>query len=181
MQFAAFHFAPAPTDKIGTRWSWGEYRYAFSRSPIVLSRQGTRSLSFLTVPAQEVSLLVFSPDGKILASGGHRREIRLWDVAFGEIRLWDVDTSRQIAVMPAPEGSVTALAFSPDGKTLASGSSWGKILIWDLASQRLISVIGEGRWQSSIDALVFAPDNITLASLAGGTVHLWDITGRTNR
>ena len=180
MQVAALHFQTTPTPKIRTHWSprrSGSYT-PFS-SEIVLNRQGASSLSFLTVPSHAVELLAFSPDGKILASGGHRREIRLWAVPFGEIRLWDVDTSRQIAVMPAPEGSVTALAFSPDGKTLASGSLWGKILIWDLASQRLISVIGEGRWQSSIDGLVFAPDNITLASLAGGTVHLWDITGRT--
>ena len=177
IQFATLYFATAPTDKIGTRWNWGEYRYAFGPSPIVLNRQGTRSLSFLTALAHEVSLLTFSPDEKTLASGGYRREIRLWDVAFGEIRLWDVDTSRQIAVMPAPEGSVTVLAFSPDGKTLASASSRGKILIWDLASRRLISVItGRG---GSIDTLVFAPDNITLASLASGAVHLWDITGRT--
>lgn len=181
MQFAAFRFTTAPTDKIGSRWSWGEYRYTFGPSPIVLNRQGTRSLSFFTVPAHEVTLLAFSPDGKTLVSGGYRREIRLWDVAFGEIRLWDVDTSRQIAVMRAPEGSVTVLAFSPDGKTLASASSRGKILIWDIASHRLLSVISPYRWEASINALVFAPDNITLASLAGGTVHLWDITGRTKR
>lgn len=178
MQFAAFHFATTPTDKIGSRWNWGGDRYTSSLSTIVLNRQGTRSLSFLIVPAHAAKALAFSPDGKTFTSGGYRREIRLWDVAYGEIRLWDVDTIRQIAVMPAPEGVVTALAFSPDGKILASGSSRGKILIWDLASRRLLSVIGTRGWQS---ALVFAPDNITLASLAEGTVRLWDIIGRTNR
>ena len=80
--------------------------------------------------------------------------------------------------MSAPGGGVIALAFSPDGKTLASGSWDGKILIWDLASRRLLSVISVGRWGPSINALVFAPDNITLACLASGAVHLWDITGR---
>lgn len=181
MQFAAFHFTTSPMEKIGSRWSWGEYRYTFSQPSIVLSRQGTHSLSFLTAPTHEVRSLAFSPDGKTLASNGYRRELRLWDVAFGEIRLWDIDAKRQIAVMPAPESRMTVLAFSPNGKTLASGSSRGKILIWDLASRRLLSVIRAHKWESDINALVFAPNNITLASLASGTVQLWDITGRTKR
>ena len=182
MQFAAFHFTTSPMDTIGSRWSWGEYRYTFSQPPIVLSRQGTGSLSFLTAPTHEVRSLAFSPDGKTLVSSGYRRDIRLWDVAFGEIRLWDVNTKRQIAVMPVPEGSITVLAFSPDGKTLASGSSRGKILIWDLASRRLLSIISASRWESDINALVFASDNITIASgHVNGTGQIWDITGRTKR
>lgn len=180
MQFATFYFGTAP-NKMGIRWNWIKDNDSRYLPPIVLSRQGTRSLSFFTVPMYRVMSLAFSPDGEILASGGYNYEDQLWDVAFAEIRLWDVDTSRQIAVMPAPGGGVIALAFSPDGKTLASGSWDGKILIWDLASHRLLSVISVGRWGPNINALVFAPDNITLACLASGTVHLWDITGRTNR
>ena len=186
MQSAAFHFTTTPTDKIGTRWSRGEHHYVRFPSTIVLNRQGTRSLSFFTASKHYVTALIFSPDGKTLVSGGYRLEgqlwDQLWDIPIGEIRLWDVDTKKQITVMPTPEGRITVFAFSPDGKTLASGSLRGKILIWDLASRRLLSVIRASRWQSSIDALVFAPDNITLASADDGeTVHLWDITGRTNR
>ncbi len=180
MQLATFYFATAPNE-MGIRWSWIRDNYPRALPPIVLNRQGTRSLSFFTVPMYRVMSLAFSPDGEILASGGYNYEDRLWDVAFAEIRLWDVDTDSQIAVMPAPGGGVIALAFSPDGKTLASGSYDGKILIWDLASRHLLSVISASRWELSINALVFAPDNITLACLAGGTVHLWDITGRTKR
>ena len=186
MQFATFHFiSELTTDEISIRWSRkGGQVYTPFPPPIVLNRQGTRSLSFLTAPTHQVAALMLSPDEKTLASGGYRREIRLWDVAFGEIRLWDVDTSKQIAFMPAPGSSVTTSAFSPDGKVLAGGNQWfgeGTILIWDLEDRHLLSVIAtEHRY--GITTLVFAPDNITLASADdGGTVHLWDITGRTNR
>ena len=83
--------------------------------------------------------------------------------------------------MQAPMGRVNNLAFSPDGKTLASGMRRGNtILIWDVSNRRLLSVLTVPG--SDITALVFAPDSITLASVDHkGTVHLWDITGRTNR
>ena len=167
MQLATFYF-PTARNKMGIRWNWIRNNYPRDLPPIVLNRHGTRSLSLFTVPMYRVMSLAFSPDGGILASGGYNYENQLWDVAFAEIRLWDVDTSRQIAVMPAPGGGVIALAFSPDGKTLATGSWDGKILIWDLASRRLLSVISVGRSEPSINALVFAPDSITLACLAAG-------------
>ena len=185
MESAAFHFTTTPMDEIGTRWSRGEHDYARFPSAIVLNEQGTRSLSFFTAPKHYVMALIFSPDGKTLVSGGYRLEGQLWDqswdIPIGEIRLWDVGARRQRAFMQAPMGRVNNLAFSPDGKTLASGmSSQNTILIWDVSNRRLLSVLtGQG---SDITALVFAPDSITLASVDhNGTVHLWDITGRTNR
>ena len=185
MESAAFHFTTTPTDKIGTRWSRGQHHYVHFPSTIVLNRQGTRSLLFFTAPEHYVMALIFSPDGKTLVSGGYRLEDQLWDqlwdIPIGEIRLWDVDARRQRAFMQAPMGRVNNLAFSPDGKTLASGMSWrNTILIWDVSNRRLLSVL-TGH-ESDITALVFAPDSITLASVdRKGTVHLWDITGRTNR
>ena len=185
MQSAAFHFTTTPTDKVGTRWRRGKHHYVPFPSTIVLNRQGTSSLSFFTAPKHYVMALIFSPDGKTLVSGGYRLERQLWDqlwdIPIGEIRLWDVGTRRQRAFMHAPMGRVNNLAFSPDGKTLASGMSWrNTILIWDVSNCRLLSVLtGHG---SDITALVFAPNSITLASVdREGAVHLWDITGKTNR
>ena len=185
MQSAAFHFTTTPMDKIGTRWHRGEHDYVPFPSTIVLNKQGARSLSFFTAPKHYVMALIFSPDGKTLVSGGYRLEVQLWDqlwdIPIGEIRLWDVDTRRQRAFMQAPMGRVNNLAFAPDGKTLASGMSWrNTILIWDVPNRRLLSVLTGHK--EDITTMVFAPDNITLASVDDdGMVHLWDITGRTNR
>jgi len=74
---------------------------------------------------------------------------------------------------------VGTLAFSPNGKHLASDSQ--KILIWDLTSRQLISMIDTDS-HGDITALVFASDNKILASgNKYGAVHLWDITGQIKK
>jgi WD40 repeat protein len=60
--------------------------------------------------------------GGLLGSGGSDATIRLWDVA----------TGRQIATLKGHDNYVHAVAFAPDGKTLASGSRGKTIKIWDL-------------------------------------------------
>ena len=150
----------------------------FSRSPFVhdaiLNTYGFNALAF-------------SPDGKTLVTGGRNSGYRgldrgLYDIADAEIQLWDTNTGPPLHTFNSPGRSVSLLTFSPDGKTLASVGEawWNKIFIWDLENRRLLSIINTGK--RTIMALRFAPDSITLASgHTDGTVHLWDITGRTNR
>ena len=73
-----------------------------------------------------ISSLAFSPDGRTLASGDYKGEIRLWEVAGGGER----------ARLRGHRGPVWALAFSPDGTQLASGASDGAVLLWDIAGRR---------------------------------------------
>lgn len=83
-----------------------------------------------------VTSVEFSPDGKTLASGnsfmgGETRR----SAVTGEIRLWDMATGKNTAILQAGAGEgFLSLAFSPDGKLLASGSERGTIRVWDLST-----------------------------------------------
>ena len=57
----------------------------------------------------------------------------------GTVRLWDVATHQQIGnTFTGPTGTVWSVAFSPDGKTLATGSYDGTVRLWDVATHQQI-------------------------------------------
>src|SRR5262249_40972459 len=114
---------------------------------------------------------VFSPDSKMFAYSGysHFRDVALVDVASGKerfrIKKNDTDTS--------------TLAFSPNGKILASGTSqW--IQLWDVETgKELTSLPGHG---DTVWTAAFAPDGKTIATTGDKTVRFWDPrTGRELR
>jgi hypothetical protein len=91
----------------------------------------------------------------------------------GQVRLWDVTTGSQVGELKGHGKGITEVAFSRDGKLLASGSTNNTIRIWDLATKReLRTLIGH---TSTIESIDFSPDSRLLASAAddGGT-FLWD-------
>jgi WD40 repeat protein/serine/threonine protein kinase len=94
--------------------------------------------------------------------------------------LWRLcqDGSRQ--TLRGHTGTIWAIAFAPDGRTLASSSLDHSVCIWDLASQRRIGLLGLRAWGSA--SLAFAPDGKTLAiARVGRPVRLWDLAARCER
>ena len=70
------------------------------------------------------NVLIFSPDGTILVGSG----MEGWS---NPIKLWDVETGRDLGILSGHTEPVETLVFSHDGKTLASGSEDGTVLLWD--------------------------------------------------
>ena len=71
-------------------------------------------------------VLTFSPDGKTLLDP--KLDIGIWNSI---IQLWDVETRRDLGILSGHTEPVATLVFSHDGKTLASGSADGTVLLWD--------------------------------------------------
>ncbi len=113
--------------------------------------------------------LAFSHDGKTLAAtGGNWFNAR----SEGTTKVWDVETRRELATLRAHDGLHTALAFTPDGSTLATASDIGEITLWDLETFEERITLARGR--TEIDCLAFAPGGSAL--LSGSTdesITIW--------
>ena len=79
-----------------------------------------------------------------------------------------------IAVLTSDGGAVTSVAFSADGRTLATGNADGTTRLWDMASHRQIAALTGPT--GPVDSVAFSPDGRTLATgNTDGTARLWDM------
>ncbi|NER21131.1 MAG: hypothetical protein F6J96_10545 [Symploca sp. SIO1C2] len=112
----------------------------------------------------------FSPDNKLLASGGRDGKVGLWK--------WNGDTLEHLQDLEGHTNEVWTVNFSPDGKIIASASADKTVKLWSKDQQRqwqlLNTLTGHTDQVKRID---FNADNQTLASASeDNTVKIWHIT-----
>ena len=107
----------------------------------------------------QINEIVYSPDGQLLAVGS---SIGTW--------LYDAESGKELALLTAHTGGVTSVAFSPDGKTLATVNYVRSILLWDMKTrEHKATLLGSVRY------IAFSPDGKTLAGSNGGGITFWDV------
>jgi WD40 repeat protein len=121
-----------------------------------------------------ISDLAFSPDGALLATANNRDWVRLSNYRFYS-SVWQVDAARLQTYLLGHEQWVAGVAFSPDGKIIATASEDASINLWqaqDGSLQRKIETTF-----GAISSVDFSPNNLLLAAGSlDGYVGLWQVS-----
>jgi WD40 repeat protein/serine/threonine protein kinase/tetratricopeptide (TPR) repeat protein len=141
--------------------------------------KGLNHADLFTLPGHTdwVYDVAYSPDGKLIASAGGGNPY--WQtqgpdsVKPGEVILWDAATGRRVRTLEGHRHNVDHLAFSPDGKVLATASLDGTARLWDVAGGKELS---RKTVAAGAHGVAFSPNGELLAVGGGdGVLRVWEV------
>ncbi len=123
----------------------------------------------VTSHAGDIFALAFSHDSLLIATAanfdpnGQQFTIKLWDVATGE----------ELCALQGHQDAIHALAFSPNGRWLASASMDTTVVIWDIQTGQIVQTL---HTSAQLFDATFSPDSsLVAAALNNNTVELWSV------
>nr|MDZ8077109.1 serine/threonine-protein kinase [Nostoc sp. DedQUE01] len=128
----------------------------------------------LTGHQLQVNSVAFSSQGQILASASYDRTIRLWQIN-SQTEFKNCPCYTLLGILSGHAWAVLTVAFSPDGKILATGSDDKTIKLWEVYTGQEISTLSAHSW--SVIGVAFTADGKTLISASWDkTVKLWRLS-----
>ncbi len=111
--------------------------------------------------------VAFSPDARLIITGGYNHKAKLWDVETGK--------TIKVFTGPTKDDLIESVAFSPDGRSVLTSGSDKVIRLWDIASgQEIRSFTGHTAWVNSVG---FSPDGkYAVSGSWDGTIKIWDVS-----
>ncbi|QIS10088.1 hypothetical protein [Nocardia arthritidis] len=128
-----------------------------------------------------VYAIAISPTGRTLVTVGEDTNLE----HHGTLRLWDISNPREpveSALVSLPGETGYSVAFSPDGRTLATGIGYRTARLWDITDPRrpVGTAVIPGH-TGTVESVAFSPDGRVLATAsADHTARLWDVTDRSH-
>ena len=105
-------------------------------APLLFLQAGAAPVEIRTTHKDSILAVAFSPDGKLIATAGYDRLIKLWNLA-----------GKEIKTLADHSDTIYGLAFSPDSTLLASGAADRAVKVWDVSSgKRLYSLNDATDW-----------------------------------
>jgi WD40 repeat protein len=136
-----------------------------ARQAAVLERraraeEACKALYVLDAQKAGVASVAFSPDGKLLATGG----------GDGWVMMWDLGTGKQARVLGNHQGPAFSVAFSPDGKRLVSGGEDRKITLWNVETGEIVD---QHEQQCPVHFVTYLADSQRVVSMCGRVLRWW--------
>lgn len=131
--------------------------------PVIKLRTTTGGITgFPAIHQELIKQMVFAPDGKMLATAGEDRLIKLWSLAGSEL-----------GTLIGHDSEVANVAFHPEGKMLASSDFFGTVIVWSMNGRELARFNSESK--GNIWSLQFTRDGKWLVAAGMDSVTRWNL------